>query len=310
MQIGFIGTGTMGTPIAGCLINAGHSLTVFDIRPEATQALVGRGADSVDSPRAVAERSEVVFTSLPGPDQMEPAVLDPVTGILAGLRPGGCYIDLTTNAPAVARRVGAACHAKGVAMLDAPVSGRPPGMTVMVGGDQAIFARHRPLFDAIARNVFYVGEAGAGCIAKLVTQYLGYTNFVAALEGLLIGAKAGVDPGILAQIVPFSAGASRTFDNIPHSVLTGAFTAGGTLDIVAKDLHLACDLARTVAAPANLGLLAHDILHRAQAQGWGQEGFPITARILEAMAGQELRSQQGQTAAGYQSGDPRRAPRG
>ena len=187
MQIGFIGTGTMGTPIAGCLIDVGHRLTVFDIRPEATQALVGRGADSVDSPRAVAEHSEVVFTSLPGPDQMEPAVLDPVTGILAGLRSGTCYIDLTTNAPTVARRVGEACHAKGVAMLDAPVSGRPPGMTVMIGGDHGIFARHRPLFDAIARNVFYVGEAGAGCIAKLVTQYLGYTNFVAALEGLLIG---------------------------------------------------------------------------------------------------------------------------
>jgi 3-hydroxyisobutyrate dehydrogenase-like beta-hydroxyacid dehydrogenase len=310
MQIGFIGTGTMGTPIAGCLIDAGHRLTVFDIRSEATQVLVGRGADSVDSPRAVAEHSEVVFTSLPGPDQMEPAVLDPITGILAGLRSGTCYIDLTTNAPAVARRVGEACRAKGVAMLDAPVSGRPPGMTVMVGGDQAIFARHRSLFDAIARNVFYVGEAGAGCIAKLVTQYLGYTNFVAALEGLLIGAKAGVDPGILAQIVPFSAGASRTFDNIPRSVLTGAFTAGGTLDIVAKDLHLACDLARSMAAPANLGLLAHDILHRAQAQGWGQEGFPIAARILEAIAGHELRSQLGQNAAGYQSDDPRRAPRG
>ncbi len=308
MQIGFIGTGTMGTPIAGCLIDAGHSLTVHDIRPEATLTLTGRGAKSAVSPRAVADESEIVFTSLPGPDEMTPAVLDPTTGILAGLRAGGIYIDLSTNAPAAARKVAAACRAKGVAMLDAPVSGRPPGMTVMVGGDEAVFARCRPLFEAIARNVFYVGAAGAGCIAKLVTQYLGYTNFVAALEGLLIGAKAGVDPGILAQIVPFSAGASRTFDNIPRSVLSGAFTAGGTLDIVAKDLHLACGLARDVAAPANLGLLAHDVLHRAQAQGWGQDGFPVAARILEAMAGHELRSQTGQNAAQYQADDPRRSP--
>ncbi len=183
-------------------------------------------------------------------------------------------------------------------------------MTVMVGGDPAAFARCRPLFEAIARNIFYVGAAGAGCIAKLVTQYLGYTNFVAALEGMLIGAKAGVDPGVLAQIVPFSAGASRTFDNIPRSVLTGAFTAGGTLDIVAKDLHLAGELAREVGAPANLGLLAHDILHRAQAQGWGQEGFPIAARVLEAMAGCELRSQHGREAAPYQAQDPRRSAAG
>jgi 3-hydroxyisobutyrate dehydrogenase-like beta-hydroxyacid dehydrogenase len=309
MQIGFIGTGTMGTPIASCLIDAGHTLTVYDIRSGATQALAGRGAMVVDNPRRVAEASEIVFTSLPSPDEVMPAVLDPVTGVLAGLRVGGCYIDLTTNAPPVARQIAEACQAKGVAMLDAPVSGRPPGMTVMVGGDEGVFARCRPLFVAIARNIFYVGQAGAGCIAKLVTQYLGYTNFVAALEGLLIGAKAGVDPGILAQIVPFSAGASRTFDNIPRSVLSGAFTAGGTLDIVAKDLHLACDLARDVASPANLGLLAHDILHRAQAQGWGKDGFPIAARILEAMAGHELRSQTGENAVSYRSDDPRRGGR-
>ncbi len=307
MQLGFVGTGTMGTPIAGCLLDAGHQLTVYDVRAEATATLAARGGAVAANPRAVAERSEVVFTSLPGPDQMEPAVLDPASGILAGLRAGKVYIDLTTNAPTVARRVGDACRAKGVDMLDAPVSGRPPGMTVMVGGAEAVFARCRPLFEAIARNIFYVGEAGAGCIAKLVTQYLGYTNFVAALEGLLIGAKAGVDPGVLAQIVPFSAGASRTFDNIPRSVLSGAFTAGGTLDIVAKDLHLACELAREVAAPGNLGLLAHDVFHRAQAQGWGQDGFPVAARILEAMAGHELRSQIGQDAANYQADDPRRA---
>jgi 3-hydroxyisobutyrate dehydrogenase-like beta-hydroxyacid dehydrogenase len=306
MRVGFVGTGTMGTPIGLCLIDAGHRLTVCDIRPEATALLVGRGARAVENPFAVAQESEVVFTSLPGPDEMEPAVLDPSIGILSGLRRGDAYIDLTTNAPAVVRRVAAACRAAGVAMLDAPVSGRPPGMTVMAGGEKSTFDRYRPLLEAIAGNIFYVGATGAGVIAKLVTQYLGYTNFVAALEGLLIGGKAGVDPGILAQIVPFSAGASRTFDNIPRSVLSGAFTAGGTLDIVAKDLSLACDLAREAAAPANLGLLAHDVLSRAQAQGWGQQGFPVAARILEKMAGMELRAQTGQNTASYQTGDPRR----
>ena len=307
MQLGFVGTGTMGTPIAGCLIDAGHRLTVYDIRPEATAALITRGAAAADSPSAVANASDIVFTSLPGPDQMLPALLDPSTGILGGMHAGGVYIDLTTNAPATARQAAEACHARGVDMLDAPVSGRPPGMTVMIGGEEAVFARCRPLFEAIARNIFHVGDAGAGCVAKLVTQYLGYTNFVAALEGLLIGAKAGIDPGVLAQIVPFSAGASRTFDNIPRSVLNRSFTAGGTLDIVAKDLHLACELAREVAAPANLGLLAHDVLHRAQARGWGQDGFPVAARILEAMAGCELRSPTAQNASNYQADDPRRA---
>jgi len=305
MRLGFVGTGTMGAQMAGCLIDAGHQLTVYDIRPDATVALCARGARSAENPAAVARASEVVFTSLPGPTEVEHAALDPGSGILAEMQRGAAYIDMTTNAPAVARRVAEACRARGIDMLDAPVSGRPPTMTVMVGGDEAVFARFRPLLAAMAGNIFHVGGAGAGCTAKLITQYLGYTNFVAAIEGMLIGAKAGIDLGVLAQIVPVSAGASRTFDNIPRSVLPGTFNAGGTLDIVAKDLQLARDLAREVGAPAHLGLLAHDVLSRAQAQGWGQEGFPVAARILEAMAGAELRAPAAEVAA-YQTQDPRR----
>jgi 3-hydroxyisobutyrate dehydrogenase-like beta-hydroxyacid dehydrogenase len=306
MQLGFVGTGTMGAPMAGCLIDAGHQLTVYDVRSEATATLCARGARLAESPCAVARQSDVVFSSLPGPHEVELAALDPATGILAGLGAGRAYIDLTTNAPGVARRVAEACRARRVDMLDAPVSGRPPTMTVMVGGDEAVFARVRPLLAAMAGNIFYVGGAGTGCVAKLVTQYLGYTNFIAALEGMLIGAKAGIDLGVLARIVPLSAGASRTFDNIPRSVLSGSFAAGGTLDIVAKDLDLACGLAREVGAPANLGLHAHDVLHRAQTKGWGRQGFPIAARILEAMAGAELRASV-EDVAGYQTEDPRRA---
>jgi 3-hydroxyisobutyrate dehydrogenase-like beta-hydroxyacid dehydrogenase len=248
----------------------------------------------------------VVFTSLPGPAQVEHAVLDPSSGILAGLQAGGAYIDMTTNTPGVVRKIAQVCRERGIAMLDAPVSGRPPGMTIMVGGDAATFTVYRPLLASMGRNIFYVGETGAGCIAKLVTQYLGYSNFVTALEGLLIGAKAGIDLNILAQIVPVSAGASRTFDNIPRAVFSGEFTSGGTLDIVAKDLHLACELAREVGAPAHMGLLTDDVLKRAQAQGWGQRGFPIVARILEAMAGVELRTATTGPAVGYQVEDPRR----
>jgi 3-hydroxyisobutyrate dehydrogenase len=291
MRVGFIGTGTMGTPIAGCLVAAGHQLTVYDIRHEATQTLQQQGAAIADTPRAVAQASEVVFTSLPGPFEVEKAALDPETGLLAGLSGGGAYIDLTTNAPGTIRHLAAACLERSVDFLDAPVSGRPPTMTVMAGGEVAAFARCRPLLEAIARNVFHVGPNGAGCAAKLVTQYLGYTNFIAALEGMLVAAKAGIDLGVLAQIVPVSAGQSRTFDNIPRSVLTGAFTSGGTLDIVAKDIDLACALAREVGAPVQLGVLASEMYKQAQARGWGQEGFPVVARVLEAMAGVELRDE-------------------
>ena len=148
-------------------------------------------------------------------------MLEPQTGILAGLQPGAAHIDLTTNAPKTIARVAEACRARGVELIDAPVSGRPPTMTVMVGASDAAFARYRPLFEAIAANVFHVGPSGAGATAKLVTQYLGYTNFIASIEGMLVAAKAGIDLETLARIVPVSAGQSRTFDNIARGVFPG-----------------------------------------------------------------------------------------
>jgi 3-hydroxyisobutyrate dehydrogenase-like beta-hydroxyacid dehydrogenase len=307
MRIGFIGTGTMGTPIASCLIAAGHRVTVHDAKSDAMGPLIGQGATHADNPAEAAYAAEVVFTSLPGPREVEAVVLEPVQGVFAGLRRGGTYIDLTTNAPATVRLVSEAAQKRGIAFLDAPVSGRPPDMTVMVGGREADFGHCRSLFDAIARNVFYAGPSGSGCAAKLVTQYLGYANLIAAIEGMLIGAKAGIDLGVLAQIVPVSAGASRTFANIPRGVLPGTFAAGGTLDIIAKDMALACELAREVGAPASLGVLAADVYRRAQVQGWGQEGFPVAARILEMMAGIELRATPGEVVAADASEDPRAA---
>jgi len=289
MRIGFIGTGTMGTPIAGCLIRAGHTLRVYDRRPEATASLCAQGAERADRAFAAACDSDVVFTSLPGPAEFEAAMLEPQTGILAGLQPGTAHIDLTTNAPKTIARIAEACRTRGVELIDAPVSGRPPSMTAMVGASDAAFAQYRPLFEAIAANVFHVGPSGSGATAKLVTQYLGYTNFIASIEGMLIAAKAGIDLETLARIVPVSAGQSRTFDNIARGVFPGTYVAGGTLDIVAKDVDLAVQLARDVGAPAALGALASDFYKRAQAAGWGQLGFPVVARVLEAMAGTTLR---------------------
>ena len=306
MRLGFIGIGTMGSPMVRCLLQAGHQVKVNDLNREATTALCELGATWAETPQETAEHSQVVFTSLPGPTQVEAVLVNPENGILASLAPGSAFIDMTTNAPSVSRRLAETCRQRGVQTLDAPVSGRPPGMTIMVGGEPSTFEKYKPVLESMGRNIYYVGGSGAGCVAKLVTQYMGYSNFIASVEGLLIGAKAGINLDILAQIVPVSAGASRTFDNIPRSVFDGSFESSGTLDIVAKDLDLACQLAREVGAPSRIGAIADEVLKRAQAQGWGPEGYPVVAKILEETAGIELRTTGSNEGEGYQSGDLRR----
>ena len=288
MDVGYIGTGTMGNPMARCLLDAGHNVTVYDVRREATTNLCELGAHWADSPRAVAEAAPLVFTSLPGPTEAERVLLDPDTGILAGLARGGAWIDATTNSPSLIRRLAEECQRRGIEMLDSPVSGRPPAMTMMVGGDPAVFEKHRPVLECMGRDVFYVGETAAGCTAKLVTQYLGYCAFIAGVEGMLIGAKAGLELDVLAKIIPVSAGSSGVLNRSTDVILDRSFASNGTLDIVAKDIHLACELAREVQAPAAIGAIADDMFQRAQTQGLGKEGYPVVARILEQLASAEL----------------------
>ncbi len=287
----FIGVGTMGSLMAGCLLDAGVDLAVYDIRREAAEPLLDRGALWSDSAEQAVADCEVVWTSLPGPTQVESVLLGNEAGVLSAMADGTVLVDTTTNDPDVARRVSTACSERGLTMLDAPVSGRPPTMTMMIGGERTVFESVRTTLDAVAAQVFYVGPSGAGCVAKLATQYMGYTNLIAAIEGMLMASMGGVDPAVLAEIVPVSAGASRAFNAIPNSILNRSFEAGGTLDIVAKDVALACALAERLEAPAGTGSVADALYKQAQAEGWGDEGYPIVARVLEALAGVTLTAQ-------------------
>ena len=285
----FIGVGAMGSLMAGCLLDSGVDLKVFDIRREAAEPLLERGAQWADSAESAVAGCAMAWTSLPGPAQVDSVLLGDEAAVLAAMTDGAILVDTTTNDPEVARRVASACADRGLTMLDAPVSGRPPTMTMMVGGDQAVFEQVRTALAAVAAQVFYVGPAGAGCVAKLATQYMGYTNLIAAIEGMLMARMGGVDPAVLAEIVPVSAGASRAFNAIPNSILNRSFAAGGTLDIVAKDMALACALAERLGAPAATGSAADGLYRQAQAEGWGGEGYPVVARVLEALTGTELR---------------------
>ena len=152
--------------MAGCLLDAGVDLTVHDIRREAAEPLVQRGAIWADSAEAAVSGCEIAWTSLPGPIQVESVLLGNEAGVLSAMPPGTVFVDTTTNDPDVARRVSTACSERGLVMLDAPVSGRPPTMTMMIGGEREVFERVRDTLDSVAAQVFYVGPAGAGCVAQ------------------------------------------------------------------------------------------------------------------------------------------------
>ena len=221
MNLGLIGTGVIGSGVARLLLTAGHKLTVHDLRPQAAINLLHFGATWADTPRAVAEASEVVLTSLPGPQEVEAVMLDELTGVLVGLRHGNAYIDLSTNSPARFRRVAEICKKYEIEVLDAPVSGRPPDSTVMVGGEKVTFDRFRSLLECIGARVFYAGHAGRGMTAKAINQFVTFANFLVQAEGLLIGAKAGLKVDTLAQIIAVSSGRSLQLRRVPESRFSG-----------------------------------------------------------------------------------------
>ncbi len=291
MKIGFIGLGTMGGSIARCLVDGGHDVTINDLRMDAGDDLIKLGAKWGANPKILAQNCDAVITSLPGPVQMQEVVLNRDIGILAGLKPGSVYIDMTTNAPSVFRKVATECFAKGVEVLDAPVSGRPPGMTIMVGGRTDTFKKYEAMLSCMAKNLVYVGELGQGMIAKLMTQYMGYTYQVAVAEAFIIAAKAGVDVRILSQLIPISAGRGN-IENLQRQIFERTFEKdeaypSRSYNVIAKDLTEACEFAQQIAAPAFTGLMAKEIYIRAEAQGWAN---PLSmVRILEQMAGFTVR---------------------
>src|SRR2546422_10222531 len=274
MKIGFIGLGTMGRHMASNLIRAGHALVVHDVRREAAAPHRDAGAGWADTPRAVAEATDVVFTSLPGPPEVEAVALGE-QGLLAGLKAGKVYFDLTTNAPALVRRIHATFTAQGIHMLDAPVSGGPRGaetrrLALWVGGDEAVFERCKPVLDAIGDQPYYVGPIGAGSVAKLVHNCAGYMIQTALAEVFTMGAKAGVDALTLWKAVRQGAGGRRrTFDGLVDQFLPGKFDPPAfALRLAHKDVTLACALAREHGVPMRIANLTLEEMTEAMNRGW------------------------------------------
>ena len=295
MKVGFIGLGIMGASMASNLQKAGHELVVHDIKRDAAAPHLKAGAIWADTPRKVAEATEVVLTSLPGPPEMESVALGE-QGLLSGLQKGKAYFDLTTNSPTVVRKVHAVFADKGVHLLDAPVSGGPHGarpgkLAIWVGGDESVFKRHKPVLDGFSDQAVYVGPIGAGSVTKLVHNMAGYAIQTALAEVFTMGVKAGVEPLALWQAVRQGAGGrQRTFDRVPHQFFRGKYDPPNfALRLAHKDVTLATALGRELGVPMRVANLALADLTEALNRGWGERDSRIPMTLQEERAGVQCR---------------------
>jgi 3-hydroxyisobutyrate dehydrogenase len=295
MKVGFIGLGIMGASMASNLQKAGYELVVHDIKRDAAAPHLKAGAVWADTPRHVAEATDVVLTSLPGPLEMESVALGE-QGLLSGMAKGKVYFDLTTNSPAVVRRVHAVFASKGVHLLDAPVSGGPTGartrkLALWVGGDETVFLKYKPVLDAVGDQPVHVGPIGAGSVTKLVHNCAGYAIQTALAEVFTLGVKAGVEPLALWQAVRQGAGGrQRTFDRIPHQFFRGKYDPPNfALRLAHKDVTLATELGREQGVPMRVANLALADLTEALNRGWGERDSRVAMSLQEERSGIQVR---------------------
>jgi 3-hydroxyisobutyrate dehydrogenase-like beta-hydroxyacid dehydrogenase len=292
MRVGFIGLGTMGASMALNTQAAGHQLIVHDVRREAAAPHLKAGAIWGAGAREVAEAAEIVFTSLPGPREVE-AVAE---GLIEGMRQSTPWFDLSTNSPTVVRRLHARFAAKGIAMLDAPVSGGPRGaktrkLALWVSGERAVFDQYRAVLDAIGDQVLYIGPIGAGSVAKLVHNCAGYAIQTALAEVFTLGVKAGVEPlALWAAVRQGSLGRQRTFDRLGRQFLQGVFDPPEfALKLAHKDVSLATELGRELGVPMRIANLTHAEMTEALNRGWAERDSRSPMLLQEERAGVEIK---------------------
>lgn len=295
MKVGFIGLGTMGSHMAYNTLKGGFDLVVHDINRDAAGRHLEEGATWVDSPRAVAEASDVMFSSLPGPPEVEAVALGD-SGMLSGISAGKVYFDLSTNSPTLIRRVHAAFAEKGAYVLDAPVSGGPRGaesgrLAIWVGGDKAMFEQYKHVLDAIGDKAFYVGDIGTGAVAKLVHNCSGYIIQTALAETFTMGVKAGVDPMTLWQAVRFGAlGRRGVFDGLTQHLLPGKFDPPDfALRLARKDVSLAVQVGREFDVPMRLANLTLEEMTEAMNRGWDGRDSRVAQLLQEERSGVQVR---------------------
>jgi 3-hydroxyisobutyrate dehydrogenase len=293
-RVGLIGLGAMGLPMGRNLLKAGFELVVWARRPESAKDILAAGAGWADSPRELAEQSDVVILMVTNSPDVQQLVLD--EGVLDGAAPGSAIVDMSTIAPVVSRSLAAACAARAVAFLDAPVSGGTQGaeagtLTIMVGGEADALGQVRPVLEVLGARIFHVGPSGAGEVVKLVNNVLVGVIAAATAEALVLGAKAGAGVDVMAQVVGAGTGASWQLANqFPLRAFNGSFRPGFMTNLLAKDLGLALELGTEVGAPLSLTALTRQLYDEVQARGYGADDYTSILRILESVAGVSVRT--------------------
>jgi 3-hydroxyisobutyrate dehydrogenase len=279
MKIGFIGLGAMGRPMAASLQRAGHALQAYDLRPV-------EGFDLKKSLTEAARGCELLFTSLPGPAEVEAAASQ-----IHSLNAGAAWFDLSTNSPQVVRKLHAELRKKRISLLDAPVSGGPKGaqtgkLAIWVGGDAAVFKRYEHVLRQIGDQPFYVGPIGAGTVAKLAHNAASFTIQAALAEVFTLGVKAGVEPLALFRALRQGAtGRKRTFDRLPEHFLSGVYDPPAfTVRLAHKDMMLALELAADEKVPMRVGQIAYEELDEAMKRGWGERDCRVAMTLQEERA--------------------------
>jgi len=295
MDIGFIGIGQMGKHMARRILDAGYSLTVHDINKEAAAHLLGKGAKWGNTPADVAKSCQVVISSLPAPPDVEQVVYG-ANGLKSGWKDGDIYVDMSTNAPSTIRRIAEDARAMGVAVLDAPVSGGTPGaekgtLAIMVGGDPATLEKVRKVLETMGQKIFPVGDVGCGNVAKLINNLIALACASISAEGFVLGAKAGISPQTLWDIITVSTGNNWSLQQFANSVFKGDFAPNYRLSLACKDIGLVVGLGREYGVPLQLGSVVEQKLIEAKTAGLADKGVDALILRLEELAGVQVRTQ-------------------
>jgi 3-hydroxyisobutyrate dehydrogenase-like beta-hydroxyacid dehydrogenase len=294
MKIGFIGVGAMGGPMSRNIVSkTNHEVTVFDLNPDAIEACVKAGAKRGASVAEVAASSDVVMLSLPTPKHVE-AVIAGDDGVAENAKPGTVVIDLSTNAPGMIKKLAELLSTKDIALIEAPVTGgvikaTDGTLTIIVGGDEAVVDKQRPLLSSIGALVVHTGPHGSASVGKLVNNMLGLCNAAIAAEGMMIAAMAGVDLNKIVEVVSNGSGNSNAFRNMQIRSLQGKFEPSFALDLAYKDLGLAVDLATEHGVPAMVAPQVLNLMRMARGMGLGQGDSTSVIKVYESVLGKEAR---------------------